>query len=746
MKLKNQLLQAPKPGMPMGEAEARAEQAKTRTQQDLTRTQQAETRAEQGATRTEQNVTRARQAETRTEQAATRARQAGTRMEQGATGTEQDTTRARQAETRTEQATVQAEQDMTRTQQAETRLEQAIRASELSYRRLFETAKDGILILDAATGRISDANPFLVELLGFSHDEMIGKTVGELSPFKDIESNQLMLERLQKDGYVRYEDLPLERRDGRKAAVEFVSNVYQAGDKRVIQCNIRDITERKLAEKMVRQLAALVESSDDAIIGKGLDGNILSWNAGAEKMFGYSAAEMVGGSLMSLVPAERLEEEHFILERIERGESVPHLETVRVRKDGSRVDLSLTVSPIKDSAGKVVGASKVARDITERKRADLALRESDERFRMMADSIPQLAWIARTDGYIFWYNQRWYEYTGTTPEQMEGWGWQSVHDPETLPKVMARWTDAINTGKPFVMQFPLRGADGQFRSFLTRVQPLKNSAGQVSQWFGTNTDVDELKQAEENVRLLNAALEHRVQERTAQLLAANEELEAFSYSVSHDLRAPLRAVDGFSQVVLEDYGPQLPEACRQDLQTIRNGAQKMGRLIDDLLMFSRLSRLPLRKQTVDTGKLVRGALEELNPLREGRQIEFQIADLPPCQADPALLKQVWVNLLSNALKYTGKREAALVEVGCAMEKGRNAYFVRDNGAGFDMKYANKLFGVFQRLHRAEDYEGTGVGLAIVQRIIHRHGGRVWAESAVNSGATFYFTLEGETKL
>ena len=266
------------------------------------------------------------------------------------------------------------------------------------------------------------------------------------------------------------------------------------------------------------------------------------------------------------------------------------------------------------------------------------------------------------------------------------------------------------------------------------------------QWFGTNTDVDELKQAEENVRLLNAALEVRVQERTAQIVAANKELEAFSYSVSHDLRAPLRAVDGFSQVVLEDYGPQLPEECRQNLQTIRNGAQKMGELIDDLLTFSRLNRLPLSKQAVDTGKLVRGVLDDLNGQREGRRIDLRIADLPACQAEPALLKQVWVNLLSNALKYTGKREAAIVEIGCAMEKGRNAYFVRDNGAGFDMKYAHKLFGVFQRLHRTEDFEGTGVGLAIVQRVIHRHGGQIWAESAVNCGATFYFTLEGETNL
>jgi PAS domain S-box-containing protein len=382
-----------------------------------------------------------------------------------------------------------------------------------------------------------------------------------------------------------------------------------------------DNTARKqAADEAVAHLAAIVQCSEDAIIGKDLRGIVTSWNLGAEKAFGYSAREMVGQSIARIIPPECQQEEAEILGRILRGENLPHFETARLRKDGSRIGVSLTVSAIKDSAGKLVGASKVARDITEH------------------------------------------------------------------------------------------------------------------------------KQAQEKIHQLNSELEQRVIERTAQLEAANKELESFSYSVSHDLRAPLRAVDGFSQVVLEDYGPQLPEKCRQDLQTIRHGAQKMGKLIDDLLMFSRLNHLPLSKQTVDTGKLVRGVLEELNSQRDGRRIDLQVADLPPCQADPALLKQVWVNLLSNALKYTGKRDAALVEIGCAMQKGWNAYFVRDNGAGFDMKYAHKLFGVFQRLHRAEDYEGTGVGLAIVQRVIHRHGGRVWAESEVNRGATFHFTLEGETKL
>ncbi|MEO6789141.1 MAG: ATP-binding protein, partial [Chthoniobacteraceae bacterium] len=212
-----------------------------------------------------------------------------------------------------------------------------------------------------------------------------------------------------------------------------------------------------------------------------------------------------------------------------------------------------------------------------------------------------------------------------------------------------------------------------------------------------------------------------------------------------DLRAPLRAVDGFSQAVIEDYGPQLPKEGQQYLQTIREGAQRMGALIDDLLTFSRLSRAPLNKGEVDTGKLVRETLDGLAYAQAGRQIDLRVGELPPCSGDSALLKQVWVNLISNAIKYSTNRKPAVIEIGCTQEQSGNVYFIRDNGTGFDMRYADKLFGVFQRLHRAEDYEGTGVGLAIVQRVVHRHGGRVWAEAEVDRGATFYFTLEGETK-
>lgn len=260
------------------------------------------------------------------------------------------------------------------------------------------------------------------------------------------------------------------------------------------------------------------------------------------------------------------------------------------------------------------------------------------------------------------------------------------------------------------------------------------------------SDITERKRAEEEIQKLNADLEQRVAIRTVELEAANKELEAFSYSVSHDLRAPLRAVDGFSQAVEEDYGTQLPEEGRRYLQAIREGAQQMGVLIDDLLTFSRLSRQPVTEQMVNTAKLVNDVIEELNPRQQGRQVEIRIGELPSCRGDAALLKQVWINLLSNAFKYSSNRNPAVIEIGCELEQGENVYFVRDNGAGFDMQYAHKLFGVFQRLHRADEFEGTGVGLAILQRIVHRHGGRVWAEAALDRGATFYFTLKGETKL
>jgi len=260
----------------------------------------------------------------------------------------------------------------------ETLTEQALRASELSYRRLFEAAKDGILILDVDTGRITDVNPFLFKLLGFSRSEMVGKTVGELSPFKDIESNKVMLERLQKDGYVRYEDLPMETRDGRKIAVEFVSNVYQAGDRNVIQFNVRDITERKAAEKERSRLAAIIEYSEDAIVSKAANGVVIGWNHGAERLYGYTAEEIIGRSVSILFPPVHYDEYLRIMNEIRNGKTVPTFETVRRRKDGTLINVSVGITPIESRDGVVVGASKISHDITRIKKLEAQFIEAQK--------------------------------------------------------------------------------------------------------------------------------------------------------------------------------------------------------------------------------------------------------------------------------------------------------------------------------------------------------------------------------
>lgn len=234
----------------------------------------------------------------------------------------------------------------------------------------------------------------------------------------------------------------------------------------------------------------------------------------------------------------------------------------------------------------------------------------------------------------------------------------------------------------------------------------------------------------------------QLQESRSRMDAVNKELEAFAYSVSHDLRAPLRGMDAFSRILLEKYASHMEEDARHCLQMIRDNALQMGRLIDDLLAFSRLSQQPLRKEPVSNETLVQAALQGLEAEQKGRQIELAIGALAPAEADPRLLKQVWVNLIANALKYTRGRDKTVIRIGSELQNSVPVYFVQDNGVGFDMRYAHKLFGVFQRLHRAEDYEGTGVGLAIVQRIIGRHGGRIWAQAAKGQGATFYFTLQG----
>jgi len=375
-----------------------------------------------------------------------------------------------------------------------------------------------------------------------------------------------------------------------------------------------DIHESKLAEEKILHLASIVKSSDDAIIGKSLDEIILSWNRGAERIYGYRPDEIVGHPVSVLVPADLRRELAEIMERLKRGESIEHFETTRVRKDGKLIFVSLAISPIKDSSGKIVGASSVARDITER------------------------------------------------------------------------------------------------------------------------------RQAEQKIQKLNEELEQRVVARTAQLEAANKELEAFAYSVSHDLRAPLRSIDGFSKILLEDCADKLDEAGRENLRIVRNASQRMAHLIDDILQLSRLNRSPLRLLPVDLSALAVAVADDLKKLEPERRVDFRIEPGCVALADGNQIRVLLENLIGNAWKFTGKRPETRIEFGREIRDGTQVFYVRDNGVGFDMKYSPKLFGAFQRLHSVNEFPGTGIGLASVQRIIHRHGGKVWLDGRVDDGATAYFSL------
>ncbi len=370
-----------------------------------------------------------------------------------------------------------------------------------SRRRIMDLSMDVICTLDAA-GCFAEVGAACERVWGYTREELIGRNSTQWIAAADQSKTDSFLEAVRGGAPAQGFENRFVRKDG--SEMDTMWSAFWSTTDRLMYCVARDVTERKHAEEAQVRLAAIVESSDDAIVGKNLEGIITTWNPGAEKIFGYTAAEAIGQSTKMLFPSEDVAQEAEILVRVGRGENVKHFDAVRVRKDGTQVNVSVTISPVTDLEGKIIGASKIARDITARKQAEEALRESEARFRTMANSMPQLGWIAHADGFIYWYNQRWYDYTGTTPEAMEGWGWQSVHDPEVLPRVMAEWTAAIATGKAFEMEFPLRGTDGTFRRFLTLAVPLKDAAGHVVQWFGTNTDItaqieieDALRESEE---------------------------------------------------------------------------------------------------------------------------------------------------------------------------------------------------------------------------------------------------------
>ena len=626
------------------------------------------------------------------------------------------------------------------------RVEDALRESEARFHAIFDLAAVGIAQV-SLSGHWMVMNQKLSDTLGYSFEELEDITLQQISHPDDIEPHLAQIRRLLagevpsysmekryfcKDGSILWVNLNVTLVRDKQEKPEYFIAIVENIDK-------RKRAEQELLDSETKFFKVFNLAPIGMTISTLANGRFIEINEAGERLSGYPRDEVIGRTSAEFnIWSDASERARVVREVLINGE-VRDREMVMKNKAGRTFWGSFSAVIIEIKGEKYL--SSLVSDIAERKRAQEALAESEERFRLMADTAPVFIWVSGTDTLCTFFNKPWLEFTGRSIEQEQGNGWTEGIHPDDLQGCLDAYHAAFSSRLKFKMEYRLRRADGEYRWLVDNGVPRFLLNGDFIGYIGSRFDITERKCAEEEVRKLNMILAQKAEE----LEAANKELEAFNYTVAHDLRQPLNIISSCCQVIEKLHGDQLDEDCQKHVQIAYNSTLRMDRLIAALLNLSRMGSVELQKVMTDLSPIaleLTGMLQQTEP---ERQVDFRIAPSVMAHCDSNLLRSVLENLLGNAWKYTANREGALIEFGVTDIDGVPTYFVRDNGSGFHEADAGKLFTPFQRLPGAEKQSGFGIGLATVERIIRRHGGRVWGEGKPNQGACFFFTLPEEPK-